>query len=133
MCLAVAAANQAVKENRAQQTLRVLSLPDLQLRGVLPDCAAAYQQELSSRLADRTRPGEARPGEARPGEAWTLVKVLPCPGAERSPWVQVQLDDGSCYYFHLSRLEGSWEVPDGFQNRGRFLTRQDMQVKGQGL
>ncbi|XP_043972598.1 ras GTPase-activating-like protein IQGAP3 isoform X1 [Gambusia affinis] len=104
LCLAVAAANQAVKENRAQQTLRVLSLPDLQLRGVLPDCAAAYQQELSSRLADRTRPG-----------------------AERSPWVQVQLDDGSCYYFHLSRLEGSWEVPDGFQNRGRFLTRQDMQ------
>ncbi|XP_032415434.1 ras GTPase-activating-like protein IQGAP3 isoform X1 [Xiphophorus hellerii] len=104
LCLAVAAANQAVKENRAQQTLRVLSLPDLQLRGVLPDCAAAYQQELSGRLADRIRPG-----------------------AERSPWVRVRLDDGSFYYFHLSRLEGSWEVPDGFQNRGRFLTRQDIQ------
>ncbi|XP_007542790.1 ras GTPase-activating-like protein IQGAP3 isoform X1 [Poecilia formosa] len=104
LCLALAAANQAVKENRAQQTLRVLCLPDLQLRGVLPDCAAEYQQELSGRLVDRTRPG-----------------------AERSPWVRVRLDDGSFYYFHLSRLEGSWEVPDGFQNRGCFLTRQDIQ------
>ncbi|XP_014867016.1 PREDICTED: ras GTPase-activating-like protein IQGAP3 isoform X2 [Poecilia mexicana] len=104
LCLALAAANQAVKENRAQQTLRVLCLPDLQLRGVLPDCAAEYQQELSGRLVDQT-----------------------CPGAERSPWVRVRLDDGSFYYFHLSRLEGSWEVPVGFQNRGCFLTRQDIQ------
>ncbi|KAM4736638.1 ras GTPase-activating-like protein IQGAP3 isoform 2-T2 [Anableps anableps] len=104
LCLAVAAVNQAVKENRVKQTLRVLSLPDLQLRGVLSDCAAEYQRELSSRMADRTRSGE-----------------------ERSPWVWVQLQDGSFYYFHLNRLEGSWEKPDGFKHHGRFLTQQEIQ------
>ncbi|KAM4568064.1 ras GTPase-activating-like protein IQGAP3 [Fundulus diaphanus] len=104
LCLAVAAVNQAVKENRAKQTLRVLSLPELELRGVLSDCASDYQRELSGRIADRTRSGE-----------------------DRSPWVRVQLQDGTFYYFHLNRLEGSWEKPNKFKQHGPFLSHQEIQ------
>ncbi|MEQ2289864.1 hypothetical protein AMECASPLE_037598 [Ameca splendens] len=106
ICLAVAAVNQAVKENRAKQTLRVLSLPELELRGVLLDCASDYQRELSTLIADRTRSGD-----------------------DRSPWVRVQLHDGSFYYFHLNRLEGSWEKPSRFKPLGLFLTQQEIQVR----
>ncbi|XP_047216426.1 ras GTPase-activating-like protein IQGAP3 isoform X2 [Girardinichthys multiradiatus] len=104
LCLAVAAVNQAVKENRAKQTLRVLSLPELELRGVLSDCASDYQRELSTLIADKTRSGD-----------------------DRSPWVRVQLHDGSFYYFHLNRLEGSWEKPSRFKPLGLFLTQQEIQ------
>lgn len=73
VCLSVAAVNQAVKENRAKQTLRVLSLPEAELHGVLPDCAADYQRELSALMARRTRTGEAhtRPGDAHTGDTHT--------------------------------------------------------------
>ncbi|XP_072249511.1 ras GTPase-activating-like protein IQGAP3 [Leuresthes tenuis] len=104
LCLALAAVNQAVKENRAKQTLRVLVLPEVELRGVLPDCAAEYQRELAALMAHRTRSGH-----------------------HRSPWVQVRLQDGSFHYFHLNRLEGSWERPDGFTQNSVFIDRQDIQ------
>ncbi|XP_038137117.1 ras GTPase-activating-like protein IQGAP3 [Cyprinodon tularosa] len=105
LCLAVAAVNQAVKENRAKQTLRVLSLPELELRGVLSDCAADYQRELSALITDRARSGN-----------------------DRSPWVRVQLADGSFYYFHLNTLEGSWEKPNGFKHHGLFIGPQEIQA-----
>lgn len=57
MCLSVAAVNQAVKENRVKQTLRVLSLPEIQLHGLMPTCAADYQRELLSLITDRTDTG----------------------------------------------------------------------------
>ncbi|XP_035770175.1 ras GTPase-activating-like protein IQGAP3 [Neolamprologus brichardi] len=104
LCLSVAAVNQAVKENRAKQTLRVLSLPEAELHGVLPDCAADYQRELSALMARRTRTGD-----------------------NRSQWVRVRLQDGSVYFFHLSRLQGGWERPPGFVHNSVFLDRHDIQ------
>ncbi|XP_076746531.1 ras GTPase-activating-like protein IQGAP3 isoform X1 [Maylandia zebra] len=104
LCLSVAAVNQAVKENRAKQTLRVLSLPEAELHGVLPDCAAEYQRELSALMTRRTRTGD-----------------------NRSQWVRVRLQDGSVHFFHLSRLEGSWERPPGFVHNSVFLDRHDIQ------
>lgn len=59
VCLSVAAVNQAVKENKVNQTLRVLTLPDVQLQGVLPACAADYQRELYSLITDRKYKGTA--------------------------------------------------------------------------
>ncbi len=50
-------------------------------------------------------------------------------GDNRSPWVRVQLDDASFYYFHLNRLEGSWEKPSGFIHNSGFLDRQQIQVR----
>ncbi|XP_059195853.1 ras GTPase-activating-like protein IQGAP3 [Centropristis striata] len=104
LCLSVAAVNQAVKENRVNQTLRVLLLAEVGLQGVVPSCAADYQKELHALLARRRRAGD-----------------------NRSPWVRVRLDDGSFYYLHLNRLEGSWEKPDGFIQNSVFLDRQLIQ------
>uniref|UniRef100_A0A7N8Y7W2 IQ motif containing GTPase activating protein 3 n=1 Tax=Mastacembelus armatus TaxID=205130 RepID=A0A7N8Y7W2_9TELE len=105
VCLSVAAVNQAVKENRVNQTLRVLSLPEVDLQGLLSNCAADYQRELGALITHRIHGGD-----------------------NRSPWVQVRLEDGSFYYFHLNRLEGSWERPNGFIHNSVFLDRHEIQV-----
>ncbi|XP_037640441.1 ras GTPase-activating-like protein IQGAP3 isoform X2 [Sebastes umbrosus] len=104
LCLSLAAVNQAVKENKVNQTFRVLSLPEVQLQGVVPTCAADYQRELYSLMSDRMHTGD-----------------------NRSPWVRVRLDDGSFYYLHLNRLEGSWEKPNGFIHNSVFLDQQQIQ------
>ncbi|XP_028984021.1 ras GTPase-activating-like protein IQGAP3 isoform X1 [Betta splendens] len=104
LCLSVAAVNQAVKENKVSQTLRVLSLPELQLQGLISKCAADYQRELGALITHRIRTGD-----------------------NRSSWVRVRLQDGSSYYFHLSRLEGMWEKPNGFIHNSIFIDRQEIQ------
>lgn len=57
VCLAVAAVNQAVKENKVSQTLRVLTLPETLLQGIISACAADYQRELYSLLTARIHTG----------------------------------------------------------------------------
>ncbi len=57
VCLSVAAVNQAVKENKVNQTLRVLTLPEVQLQGLISTCAADYQRELYSLITDRIQTG----------------------------------------------------------------------------
>ncbi|XP_045901398.1 ras GTPase-activating-like protein IQGAP3 isoform X2 [Micropterus dolomieu] len=104
LCLSVAAVNQAVKENKVNQTLRVLALPEVQLQGVIPACAADYQRDLHSLITDRMHRGD-----------------------NRSPWVRFRLDDGSFYYFHLNRLEGTWEKPSGFVPNSLFLDQHQIQ------
>ncbi|KAM7382787.1 hypothetical protein PAMP_002497 [Pampus punctatissimus] len=110
LCLSVAAVNQAVKENRVKQTLRVLSLPEVALQGLISHCAAEYQQELNALIRDKTRRGD-----------------------NRSPWVRVQLEDDSFYFFHLSRLEGSWEKPPNFIHNSVFLDQQEIQEVVSGV
>ena len=65
MCLSVAAVNQAVKENKVNQTLRVLTLPEVQLQGVVATCAADYQRELYSLISDQMHAGTADDGLRR--------------------------------------------------------------------
>ncbi|CAL8336810.1 unnamed protein product [Gadus morhua 'NCC'] len=101
--LALAAVNQAVKEGRADQTLRVLRLPEMALEGVAPECSAAYQKQLRSLLSSKAQRGD-----------------------NRSPWVRSQTADGA-FYFHLSRLEGNWDKPKGFTQNALFLTNQEIQ------
>lgn len=48
MCLGLAAVNQAVKDGKSAPTLRVLRLPEVALRSVVGECAAAYQTELTA-------------------------------------------------------------------------------------
>lgn len=57
VCLAVAAVNQAVKENKVSQTLRVLTMPETRLQGIISACAADYQRELYSLITDRIHTG----------------------------------------------------------------------------
>uniref|UniRef100_A0A3Q4B9D8 Uncharacterized protein n=1 Tax=Mola mola TaxID=94237 RepID=A0A3Q4B9D8_MOLML len=110
LCLAMAAVNQAVKENRVNQTLRVLTLPEVQLQGLISACAADYQRELHS-----------------------LITVRMHRGDNRSAWVRVCLDDDSFYYFHLNRLEGSWEKPHGFVQNSVFLDQHQIQILSPSL
>nr|XP_057909728.1 ras GTPase-activating-like protein IQGAP3 isoform X2 [Doryrhamphus excisus] len=104
LCLAVAAVNQAVKEKQMQQTLRVLSLPEMGLQGVSRHCAAEYQQQLS-----------------------TLVKLKLNRGDNKSPWVRLQMEDDSLYFFHLNKLEGHWEKPRNFVHNSVFLDQHEIQ------
>uniref|UniRef100_A0A8D3BXF6 Ras GTPase-activating-like protein IQGAP3 n=1 Tax=Scophthalmus maximus TaxID=52904 RepID=A0A8D3BXF6_SCOMX len=99
-----AAVNQAVKENKVSQTLRALSLPELQLKRILSECHIDYQRELLSVITHRTHTGD-----------------------NRSPWVRVRLEDDLSYYFHLNRLEGSWDRPSDFVHNSVFMDRQDIQ------
>ncbi|KAK5931495.1 hypothetical protein CesoFtcFv8_000210 [Champsocephalus esox] len=102
--LSLAAVNQAVKEDKVKQTMRVLMLPELHLQDVLTCCAAQYQRELHCRVEPRSLSGDGR-----------------------SPWVRVRLEDGSWYYLHLTRLEGAWEQPAGFRQNQVFLDRGQIQ------
>ncbi|XP_053289376.1 ras GTPase-activating-like protein IQGAP3 isoform X2 [Pleuronectes platessa] len=104
LCLSVAAVNQAVKENRDSQTLRVLSLPELQLQGIIRECAAEYQRQLHNLITHKMDTGD-----------------------NRGAWTRVRADDGSLFYFHLKRLEGTWERPDGFTYNSVFMDRHEIQ------
>ncbi|XP_056142140.1 ras GTPase-activating-like protein IQGAP3 [Lampris incognitus] len=103
--LGLAAVNQAVKEGRAPQTLRVLQLPEVALKSVMSECAAAYQAELTALLRAKTEGGD-----------------------NRSPWAGIQMEDRSWFYFHLSRLEGSWERPPAFIHNNLFMTHTEIQA-----
>lgn len=105
MCLGLAAVNQAVKEGRASQTLRVLRLPEVALRSVVSACADGYQTELTALLRAKTLEGD-----------------------NRSPWMRTKLPDSSSYFFHLQKLEGTWERPQGFVQNSIFLTHEEIQA-----
>ncbi|KAM6967424.1 ras GTPase-activating-like protein IQGAP3 [Aplochiton taeniatus] len=104
MCLGLAAVNQAVKEGKASQTLRVLRLPEVALRSVVTDCAAGYQDELTFLLRAKARTGD-----------------------NRSPWMRTKVEEGSSFYFHLQRLEGGWDKPQDFNHNSMVLTHQEIQ------
>lgn len=49
-------------------------------------------------------------------------------GDNRSPWLRLRLDDGSSYFFHLRRLEGTWQKPGDFVQNSVFLDPRHIQV-----
>ncbi|XP_059688246.1 ras GTPase-activating-like protein IQGAP3 [Gavia stellata] len=104
MALGTAAINQAIKEGKAAQTLRVLCNPDVALCGVVSACAVAYQEQLASLMATKRQTGSAKP----------------C-------WIQHRLTDGAEYYLSLQTFEGSWQRPrDGGLNT-THLSREEIQ------
>ncbi|KAM6229158.1 ras GTPase-activating-like protein IQGAP3 [Spheniscus humboldti] len=104
MALGTAAINQAIKEGKAAQTLRVLRNPDVALCGVVSACAAAYQEQLAALMATKRQAGSAKP----------------C-------WIQHRLADGAEYYLSLQTFEGSWQRPrDGGLNT-THLSREEIQ------
>ncbi|NXN56751.1 IQGA3 protein, partial [Rynchops niger] len=104
MALGTAAINQAIKEGKAAQTLRVLRNPDVALCGVVSACAAAYQDRLAAVMATKRQAGSAKP----------------C-------WIQHKLPDGAEFYLSLQTFEGSWQRPrDGGLNT-MHLSREEIQ------
>ncbi|KAJ8005447.1 hypothetical protein DPEC_G00146740 [Dallia pectoralis] len=110
MSLGLAAVNQAVKEGKASQTLRVLRLPEVSLRCVMAECADVYQAELAA-----------------------LLRAKSMDGDNRSPWLRTKTEDSSFYYFHLNKLEGTWERPQGFVQNTVFLTHEEIQAVLSGV
>ncbi|KAI5940649.1 ras GTPase-activating-like protein IQGAP3 isoform X3 [Manis javanica] len=103
MALGMAAINQAIKEGKAAQTVRVLRNPSVALRGVVPDCANSYQRVLEGAMAKKRHPGDA------------------------AFWVQHDMKDGTSYYFHLQTFQGTWERPPGCCLNTSHLTREEIQ------
>ncbi|XP_061700605.1 ras GTPase-activating-like protein IQGAP3 [Syngnathoides biaculeatus] len=110
LCLAVAAVNQAVKEKQPAQTLRVLSLPEVALEGLTRSYALEYQQQLAASVQRKASAGD-----------------------NKSPWVRIPMPDGSPFFFHLIKLEGTWEEPPRFIHNSVFLDHHDIQEAVTGV
>ncbi|XP_065516178.1 ras GTPase-activating-like protein IQGAP3 [Lathamus discolor] len=105
MALGIAAINQAIKEGKATQTLRVLLNPAVALCGVVGACAAGYQEQLAALMATKRQTGSAKP----------------C-------WIRHRLADGAEFYLSLQSFEGSWQrPPDGGINT-THLSREEIQA-----
>lgn len=65
VALGTAAINQAIKEGKVSQTLRVLCNPNVALHGVVNACADAYQEQLAALMATKTPAGKTL-GAAKP-------------------------------------------------------------------
>ncbi|XP_075700515.1 ras GTPase-activating-like protein IQGAP3 [Rhinoderma darwinii] len=104
MALGIAAINQAIKEWKTSQTLRVLRNPDALLCGVVSDCAEGYQSELGAIMNAKRKRGDAS-----------------------NYWVRHKLKDRSDYFFHLRSFEGTWEQPPGFSLSTAHLSREEIQ------
>uniref|UniRef100_A0A8C3QD85 Uncharacterized protein n=1 Tax=Geospiza parvula TaxID=87175 RepID=A0A8C3QD85_GEOPR len=103
VALGIAAINQAIKEGKASQTLRVLCNPDVALRGVVNACADAYQEQLA-----------------------LLPSVLHA-GSTKPCWVRHRLLDGAEFYLNLQTLEGSWQCPRHGSFNSTHLSGEEMQ------
>ncbi|NWW16231.1 IQGA3 protein, partial [Falcunculus frontatus] len=104
MALGTAAINQAIKEGKASQTLRVLCNPNVALCGVVNACADAYQEQLAALMATKKPAGSVRPS-----------------------WTQHRLLDGAEYYLNLQTLEGSWQCPRNGSFNTTHLSREEIQ------
>ncbi|XP_054662451.1 ras GTPase-activating-like protein IQGAP3 [Grus americana] len=104
MALGTAAINQAIKEGKAAQTLRVLHNPDVALRGVVSACATAYQEQLAALMATKRQAGSTKP----------------C-------WIRHRLTDGAEYYLNLQTFEGSWQRPRDSGLNTTHLSREEIQ------
>ncbi|XP_064494372.1 ras GTPase-activating-like protein IQGAP3 isoform X2 [Pseudopipra pipra] len=105
MALGIAAINQAIKEGKTAQTLRVLRNPDVALCGVVSACAGAYQEQLAALVATK-----------RPA------------GSEKLYWIRHRLPDGAEYYLSLKTFEGSWQCPRDSGLNTTHLSREEIQL-----
>lgn len=144
VALGTAAINQAIKEGKASQTLRVLCNPDVALRRVVDACADAYQEQLAALMATK-RPAGKTLGAAKPPPPWE-PGVPPQPGCSggaalsssshpscyagsvKPSWIRHRLLDGAEYYLNLQTLEGSWQCPHKGSFNTTHLSREEIQV-----
>uniref|UniRef100_A0A8D0GB12 IQ motif containing GTPase activating protein 3 n=1 Tax=Sphenodon punctatus TaxID=8508 RepID=A0A8D0GB12_SPHPU len=103
MALGIAAINQAIKEGKATQTVRVLRNLDVSLCSVVAECAGVYQVQLAALMAGKRQAG-------------------------KHYWVQHKLKDGAEYYFNLQTFEGSWVRPQSCVLNATHLSREEIQA-----
>ncbi|XP_063269109.1 ras GTPase-activating-like protein IQGAP1 [Prinia subflava] len=106
--LGILAINEAVDHGDVSQTLSALRSPDVGLYGVTPECAEAYQQELSE------------------------VKKRAA-GGNGSEWVKHWVRGGYHYYHNLRTKEGGWDEPAEFVQNDTQLSREEIQSTISGV
>ncbi|NXR61707.1 IQGA1 protein, partial [Rhadina sibilatrix] len=106
--LGILAINEAVDRGDVSQTLSALRSPDVGLYGVTPECAEAYQQELSE------------------------VKKRAA-GGNGSEWVKHWVRGGYHYYHNLRTKEGGWDEPAEFVQNDAQLSREEIQSTISGV
>uniref|UniRef100_A0A8C5AJQ9 IQ motif containing GTPase activating protein 2 n=1 Tax=Gadus morhua TaxID=8049 RepID=A0A8C5AJQ9_GADMO len=109
---AIQAANQdeeealvTVDQGVPEDTLQALQAPGAALRGVLPECADAYQTELAQAQTD-------------PADT----------GSSDGVWIRHCVKDSYDYYYNLDSGEGTWLEPEGFQQRDGQLSKEEIQT-----
>ncbi|XP_067087113.1 ras GTPase-activating-like protein IQGAP2 isoform X3 [Osmerus mordax] len=103
---AVADINRVVAGGDSQNTLQALQAPGAGLRGVLSECADAYQVQLAQKQNLNT------------------TSAL---GGSESAWVRHMLKDGHGYFYNLESGRGTWDQPEAFQRDSSQLSREDIQ------
>ncbi|XP_059910217.1 ras GTPase-activating-like protein IQGAP2 [Gadus macrocephalus] len=102
---AVAEINRKVDQGVPEDTLQALQAPGAALRGVLPECADAYQTELAQAQTD-------------PADT----------GSSDGVWIRHCVKDSYDYYYNLDSGEGTWLEPEGFQQRDGQLSKEEIQT-----
>ncbi|NWR91693.1 IQGA1 protein, partial [Furnarius figulus] len=108
--LGILAINEAVDHGDVSQTLSALRSADVGLYGVTPECAEAYQRELSE-VKKRKMPA----------------------GGNGSEWVKHWVRGGYCYYHNLRTKEGGWDEPEEFVQNDIQLSREEIQSTISGV
>ncbi|MBN3301610.1 IQGA1 protein, partial [Amia calva] len=91
LAAAIADINREVAGGDVQKTLTALTRPDAGLRGVQPECADTYFNNLSEKQTQNT------------GE-----------GCNGSVWVKHKIKDKFAFFYNLQSGENMWAEPDGF-------------------
>ncbi|XP_048383116.1 ras GTPase-activating-like protein IQGAP2 isoform X2 [Stegostoma tigrinum] len=105
-CLAVAISkiNSAIEMGDPQLTLTTMQSSNITARGLVPECADTYQNELSE--AKRKKTGDEPNG---------------------SMWVMHKIKDKYAYYYNLETTEGTWDKPENFVQNSTQLNREEIQ------
>ncbi|GCB74694.1 hypothetical protein scyTo_0003785 [Scyliorhinus torazame] len=105
-CLAVALSevNSAIEKGDPQLTLTTLQSSNVTPRGVIPECAEIYQDELSEIKKQKT-------GDEPNGSVWVMHKIK----------------DKYEYYYNLETTEGTWDKPEHFVQNNTQLSKEEIQ------
>ncbi|KAL6465514.1 hypothetical protein MHYP_G00256470 [Metynnis hypsauchen] len=101
---AVADINRAIAVGDNEETLAALQNPCAGLRGVLSDCAPAYQTELAQLQDQHIQEGNSG-----------------------SMWVKHRIKDKYDYFYDLETKKGTWVQPEDFIHDSTQLTKEDIQ------
>uniref|UniRef100_A0A8B9JVT8 IQ motif containing GTPase activating protein 3 n=1 Tax=Astyanax mexicanus TaxID=7994 RepID=A0A8B9JVT8_ASTMX len=126
--------NQALCRNEPQKTLAALLLPSSGLKDVLPQNCKRYHDVLTRIKKRKAEVKKKKKQSFKPLQfQWVLTVFDFCSGDNRSPWLKTKTPDGSSYYFHLQKLEGTWDRPQGFVQNSIFLNYEEVQAVCSGV
>ncbi|XP_067838793.1 ras GTPase-activating-like protein IQGAP2 [Heptranchias perlo] len=104
LAVAISEVNSAIEKGDSQLTLTAIRSPNITMRGVVPECADTYQNELSETKKQKS-------GDGPNGSAWVMHKIK----------------DKYEYYYNLETTEATWDKPEFFVPNNTQLSREEIQ------